>query len=1165
MKINYSKFLFLKKKYLLNVLMKTSLCISFFVLVGFTTKAVYAQNSKVVIDSNKTISIEEVFDILKQQTDHTFIYSVDLFKGKPKVALKKEVTTVGKLLNLSVEKLGYTVDYKEDGTISIFPPLLKTSVSVSQVQMKITGTVTDASNMPVPGVTVMEENTTNGTVTDFDGIFSINVASKESTLVFSYMGMVTVKKKVGDTTDMKVEMIGDTEALEEIVIVGYGTQKRSEITGSISNVKGESVSEVPVQSFESALNGRATGVNITANAGVLNQAPVFRIRGTNSLSLSSYPLVVVDGVPMFTSETESGLGYAATNPLSAINPADIESIDIAKDAAATSIYGSRAANGVVFVTTKKGKLGSARVSYDGWVGFTTANNLPNVLNAAEYIEIKNEGLLNEGTFNATNNYYDYSLDNNGNKIDTNWSDHIYQTGVSFNHNINISGATDKTRYYGSIGYTEQEGIFQENSFDRKSALFNIDNKTTDWLEIGAKITYVNENNASAMATGTAGSETATGVMARLALMTAPIASPFNNDGTFNNTSSGFVGLQDNASHLKQSRLGFTNPVLSMKYNYSNNNIDHILSNAYVVIKPTSWISFRSLFGVDYRNTTYNIYYSPLTNEGRSSNGTANSAHNSRDKWVWTNTINVEKVFGDHSFNLLLGEEEQKTDGDQFGLSRTGQTDPLYSNIQGGWQNVFDWNTDNQVYDNYLFSLFGRLQYNYKQKYFFTANARQDEYSALGLNNKKGNFWGLSAGWEITKENFWTDSGLNDVFSAFKLRASYGKVGNIGGLGDFAAINTYSATLYGGQPGLVYSSTGNPDLEWETSKKTEIGINFGFFQNRLTAELAYYNNDIDGLIFGVPLPPSAGVPNGTINTVLQNVGTMYNRGVEFSVGGTPILNDDFSWNSSLNISTNKNEVTSLADGVPSIITGYSITLPGQPLGMINAVRTAGIDPATGRRIFLDQNGTKVFYQHVVGANSPSNYKWSYEDGSAAPPITPATDAVPFKNTAPKVYGGFNNTFKYKAFELDVLMTYQLGGNLYNGTQATMRDQRFWNNSRDVLRRWQNPGDVTDIARIVNGDNVSMGNTMAIDANISSSDFLRLKTLMLSYTIPKDLVAKINLSNVKVYASGQNLAIWTNYTGMDPEVTTNANNPMSQGIDRNQAPNARTITLGMKVNF
>ena len=1034
------------------------------------------------------------------------------------------------------------------------------------LQLTVSGVVVDADGIPLPGVNVQEADTNNGTSTDFDGRFEINVASAESVLVFTYTGMTPVRRTVGDNTLMNITLEEDAQALSEVVIIGYGTQKRSEITGSISNVSGDAVANTPVQSFESALGGQATGVNMVANAGVLNQAPVFRIRGTNSLSLSSYPLIVVDGVPMFTSENESGLGYASTNPLSSLNPADIESIDIAKDAAATSIYGSRAANGVVFVTTKKGKTGKAKVSYDAWVGFTKAAHTLSVLNAEQYIEIKNEGLMNEGTYDPVSNYYDYSLDANGNRIDTDWRDYIYRTGVSHNHNLNISGATETTRYYGSVGYTDQEGIFQKNFFNRKSVMFNVDNQTTKWLNIGAKINYINENNNSAMSTGAAGNETATGAMARLPLMTAPIASPYNNDGTFNNTSSGFVGLQDNEGHLNQSRLGFTNPALSMKYNRSGNEVNQIRSDAYAEVKPFSWLSLKTLYGIDYRNTTYEIYYSPLTNEGRGDNGDAYSAQNNRKRWVWTNTLTANKTFNDvHSFDLLLGQEQQKTDGHQFGLQRTGQTDPYYSNIQGGWQNVFVWQTTNRVVDNYLTSVFGRLQYNFSQKYFFTANLRQDKYSALGINNKKGTFWGFSGGWEITKENFWSNAGLDNVFSAFKIRASYGQVGNVGGLGDFAAINAYSPTLYGGQSGLDYSTTGNPDLEWETSKKSEIGIDFGLFENRLTAELTLYNNDIDGLIFGVPVPPSAGVPNSTINTILQNVGTMYNRGVEVSLRGYPITGNDFSWSSTFNFSLNKNRVTSLAEGIPSIISsrGYSITLPGHPVGMINAVRTAGIDPQTGRMTFLDHDGNKVLYQHVTSAELP--YRWSYEDGTEAPPITPADDAVPYKNSAPNVYGGFNNSFKYKNFGLDVLLTYQLGGYLYSGTQATMRDQRFWNNSTDVLRRWQKPGDVTDIARIVNGDNVSMGNTMAIDENVMSSDFLRLKNVSLSYTLPNDFVSKLSLSNVRVYASGQNLAIWTGYGGMDPEITTNANSPMTQGIDRNQAPNARTFTLGIKVDF
>lgn len=1040
-----------------------------------------------------------------------------------------------------------------------------THIAVFAQSKEISGTVTDNNAMPLPGVNVVVKGTSTGTNTDFDGNYTLRV-SPGQVIEFSFVGFQTVERTVGSGNVINVSMEEDSQALDEVVIVGYGVQKKSEVTGSVTKVNGEKLASAPVQSFDGALGGQAAGINLTASAGVLNQAPVFRIRGTNSLSLSSYPLFVVDGVPMFTSDDDAGLGYASTNPLSSINPADIESIDIAKDAAATSIYGSRAANGVIFITTKQGKKGKVNIAFDNWVGFTKANRLPGVLNAAEYIEIKNEGLMNEGTYDPVNNYYDYSLDANGNRIDTRWYDYVYRTGISHNHNLNISGASETTKYYGSVGYTNQEGIFKKNSFDRKSVMFNIDNQTTSWLDLGAKINYINENNGSAMSTGAAGNATATGAMARLPLMTAPIASPFNNDGSFNNTSSGFVGLQDNEGHLNQSRLGFTNPVLSMTYNRSDNTIDQIQSNAYATVKPFSWLSFRTQYGIDHRKIFYDIYYSPLTNEGRASNGQAMEAYNHKNKWIWTNTLNAYKVFADvHSVNLLIGEEEQRTEGSQFGIEKTGQTDPHYSNVQGGWQNVYDWNTANRVTDNYLFSLFGRLQYSYAEKYFFTANIRQDEYSALGLNNKKGQFWGFSGGWELTKENFWANSKLDDLFSSFKLRASYGKVGNVGGLSDFGAINTYSGVLYGGEPGLYYSATGNPDLEWETSTKTDFGIDFGMFNNRLTGEIAYYNNDVDGLIIGVPLPPSAGVPNSTINTVLQNVGTMYNRGFEFSLTGTPILTNNFSWSSTLNFSTNTNKVTSLTDGVASIIssTAYSITLPGYSVGMINAVRTAGIDPDTGRRIFLDKDGRKVYYHHITNAEFPN--KWEYEDGTKAPAINPADDASPYKNTAPKIYGGFSNTFTYKGFSLDAMITYQFGGYLYNATRATMMDQRFWNNSTDVLHRWQNPGDKTDVAKLINGDNVSMGNTMLIDENVSSSDFIRLKNVTLSYTLPGELVSKLNLTNIRVYASAQNLAMWTKYSGMDPEVTTNSNNPMRQGIDRNQAPNARTITLGFNVNF
>jgi TonB-linked SusC/RagA family outer membrane protein len=1032
----------------------------------------------------------------------------------------------------------------------------------------IRGRVLDEKGTPLPGASVKVKGSPQGTMTDSNGSFSLKGVSSDAVLVISFVGYDSREVKAAATVNVSLQP--NKSDLAEVTVIGYGTQRKSEVTGSISSVKGSALAEQPVTSFEGALGGRASGVNVTVNSGNLNEPPVFRIRGTNSLSLSSYPLVVIDGVPSFTGEEESGIGNASNNPLSSINPADIESIDIAKDAAATSIYGSRAANGVVFVTTKKGRMGKAKVNFSSTLNFNTAANLPKLLNAEQYIELKNEGLRNEGTFNPATNYYDYSLDANGNRVDTRWYDHIYRTGLSTFNNVNISGATESTKYYASVGYTDQEGIFRKTDFSRKSALFNIDNKTTNWLSIGAKINYNNELNASAMSNGSRGNQSASGGMSRVALISAPIVGPFNADGTYNTTTAGFLGLQDNASHLSgQSRLGFYNPVLSMDYNSSDNRVNSIQSNAYIEIKPLSWLSFKSIYGIDYRYVTFENYFSPLTGEAISTNGASASVQSRRERWVWTNTLSADKRFGDHSFNFLLGEEEQKTNGNQFGVRVTGQTDPLYTNTQGGWQNVFLNNTANSVFDNYLFSLFTRLQYNYQQRYFLTGNYRVDEYSALGANNKKGTFWGFSAGWDVAKESFWSQAGLENVVNSLKFRASYGKVGNVGGLSDFGAINTYSAALYGGQSGLIYSATGNSDLRWETSKKTDFGVNFGLFGNKITGELAYYRNNIDGLIFGVPLPPSVGIPNSNNNSIMQNVGRMYNQGVEFSIGGAPIRKENFSWNANFNLTTNKNQVLELAEGVPSIITGtndaLTITLPGYSAGMLYAVRTGGVDAATGRRIFLDKSGRKVYYQHVAGAGAPSPYQWSYEDNTQAPAITPSSDAVIYQQSAPKVFGGLSNVFNYKGFELNILLTYQLGGYMINGTQASLRDNRFWNNEVGMLRRWQQPGQQTDIPKVINGDNVSNGNTMPLDINVSSTDFLRLKSAQLSYNLPSTFISKFKLTNTRVFVSGQNLWLLTKYSGIDPEVTTNANSAIGQGIDKNQSPNARTIVVGLNFGF
>ncbi|MDP4263918.1 MAG: SusC/RagA family TonB-linked outer membrane protein [Bacteroidota bacterium] len=1022
-------------------------------------------------------------------------------------------------------------------------------------QKTITGKVTDDKGNPLPNASVIVKGTSTGTVTKSDGTYSLTVPAKARALVFSSVDMAPLEVVIGSETTISPSLKPVESVLAEVVMVGYGTQKRKEVTGNLSNVTGKAVAEKPVQSFEQAIAGRATGVQITVPNGVLNNPPVFRIRGTNSISLSSYPLIVVDGVPTFTGDV--GSSNAAANALASINPNDIESIDIAKDAAASAIYGSRAANGVVFITTKKGKAGKAKVNYDGWVGFSQVYGFPDLLNAQQYVDIKNEGLKNAGTYNAATNYFALTTGPDGNPIDTKWKDVVYRKGVSSSNFVNVSGGNDATNYYFSVGYTSQQGIIRKNDFKRKSALFNIDSKPNKVINLGAKISYSGEDNLAAVTSGSLpGEGFNTAGLGRLAFVTAPDVSPYNSDGSYNINANNAIGVMSN----KVAAVGFYNPQLILDLNRSNSFINHIQSNAYVQIKPVRWVTLKSAYGIDYLDIDNEIFQTGLHGDGFSVNGNASSNFNKLKRWVWDNTAQFDYVFAQkHTVSLLFGEEEQRTTQIGYGLNRQTLSDPFYTNIQGGFTTNNATGLANT--ENYLLSYFGRLNYNYAGKYFLTGVLRQDQYSAFGANNKKGNFWSASGSWDVSKETFWH---LDRVINSLKIRGSYGTVGN-STLGNFDAFSFYGSGLYGGSPTFSFSQAGNSNLKWETSSKTDIGLSAGLFNDKITIDAAYYRNDYKDLILAVPYAPSSGLPN----SIVQNIASLYNKGFEFSINADPVKRKDFTWNSSLNISTNQNKITKLASeaginqitNTTSSLETTSITKVGYAIGTIFVTRTAGVDPATGRRIFINAAGRNVLFQLVPPAGQ---FQYMYEDGTKAPNVSLA-DAVPYKNTNPKLYGGWDNNFRYKDFELGMLWTFQAGFYVYYGSGAGLRDQRFWNNSTDVLRRWQKPGDVTDVPRIVNGDNVSNGSSFPLDINVYKGDFLKLKSLTLSYNLPKFILDKAHISSARIYVSGQNLAIITKYPGPDPEVSSNGTANNTQGVDRNGVANARVLTVGLNIGF
>lgn len=1028
------------------------------------------------------------------------------------------------------------------------------SFSVQAQQKKITGKVTSTKDgLPIPGVSVSVPGVRIAAQTGADGVYSISVPNNTNALVFRFVGFVSKTISITSGT-INVKLDEDENNLNDVVVTGYGTMKKRDLVGSVTSIKGEQVANKPVQSFDQALGGKAAGVQISIPNGVLNNPPVFRIRGTNSISLSSYPLIIIDGVATFTGD-QSG-SNAAGNALASINPNDIETMDILKDAAATAIYGSRAANGVVVITTKKGKIGKAVVTYDGWAGLTNVQRLPDMMDAFQYTDIKNEGLRNAGTYNAATNAYALTNGPDGQPINTNWYDYAYRQGTSYSNSLSVSGGSESTTYYMSINYTNQQGIIVKNDYKRLGAIFNVDHKISKTLSVGAKLQYANEDNLAVISSGSLnGQAFGTAGLGRVALVNSPNVSPYSNTGGYN-LSGNNLGIMNN----KVSQVGFYNPVVQIDLDRSYNYLNRIQSNAYVQYKPISWVTLRSVYGLDYLYSTNDTFANPVNGDGFAGVGSAGLSYSQNKRWVWTTTAQADKTFNDaHSFSLLVGTEQQSTKARSFGATRTGLSDLAFNDFTAGFT---QFSNTGGYGENYLVSFFGRLSYDFKKKYIVNATLRQDEYSAFGPDKKAGTFYSLGLGYEIAQEDFWKNSGIGKVFSSFRLRGSYGEVGNFNGLGDYAPNSYYSAGLFGGAPTLNFSQAGNNEIGWETSKKLDVGLNFGILNDKITFETAYYKNDIDGLIYNVPQAPSAGLPNSP----QTNIGSMYNKGFEFTVNAQAINNKDFSWTPSFNFTYNKNLITALTatiDQFTTVTSGLetaSISKVGTSLGMIYVARTAGVDPATGRRIFISASGRKMLYDH----SSPVASRWRYEDGTIAPGIT-SQDQQIYGNSQPKFYGGFINNFRYKNFDMALTITYQAGFYIYNGTQASIMDQRFWNNSVDILNRWTTPGQITSVPRVVAGDNMSNGSAVPLDINVYKGDFVKLRDISLGYTLPNSLLAKLKITSARIYVSGQNLIILTKYNGTDPEVSSNGGSNGSQGIERNSVASGRVFTAGLNFKF
>lgn len=1031
--------------------------------------------------------------------------------------------------------------------------MLVTSVAWGQTRT-VSGKVTSVEDgQSVPGVNVVVKGSTTGTTTDADGKYTLSVPDG-STLVFSFIGFQTKEVAVGDQTIIDVSLTTDVTQLSEVVVVGYGTQSKRDLTGAIASVQGDKLKDTPVQSFDQALAGRASGVNVTSPNGVVGNPPVIRIRGVNSINLSSFPLVVIDGVPTYTGN--NSFNSAGYNPLANISPSDIQSVEVLKDASASAIYGSRAAAGVVLVTTKRGASGKAKISYDAWAGWTSSYRLFNLLNAQQYMDIKNEALANAGQpqgFFPTN-------DANGKMIDTDWYKYVYRTGFSHSNSLSVSGGNESTTYYTSVSYTSQDGMLKQNTFDRIQLRANLDQKVFKNFSIGTNFSFTNSNTSAPNTGSLPGQAFNTGGLGRLPLVTAPNVGPYLNDGSYN-ISGSLIGTMNN---LQQS--GFYNPVVILDKDYFKSIGNEIQANAYAKWDIIKGLTVKTLYGIDRLYIENRSYQNPLNGDGFANGGAATNTYSTNDRWNWQNTIQYDFSLNQkHNFSALVGGEQQYTKLYNWGAQRTGVGDPFFTVFEGNFTNITPANLGNT--ENYLISYFGRLNYDFNKKYFATANFRRDGYSAYA--NKYGNFYGASVGYAISEEGFFKDSGLSSTLNFLKIKASYGQVGNSQGINDFAALQLYGAGLYGADPTLSFSQAGNNNLSWETAKKTDIGINFGLLQDRIQGEFTYYQNVIDGLILAVPQAPSKGIPNPTTaNTISANVGSMENTGIELSLSATAIQTSGFTWKVSANFSTLANKVTALNTPTAVIRTSTSgletanITKVGESVGSLNVVQTVGVDPVNGRRIFVKADGTQVEYDH----SAPSASRWTkVSDGSVTTAPNTTADGKIYGPTLPKWYGGFDNTFSYKNFDLGVFIQFQGGNYVYNGTQAGLRDMRFWNNNTDVLDRWTPSHTNGTIPRVVWTDNVSNGSSFPISENVQKGDFARLRNVTLGYRFGKGLLDRLKISSARVYFQVQNAALITSYKGIDPENSANGNSTTSAGIDRNSVGQARTFTVGINLGF
>lgn len=1092
--------------------MKTLLLLGV-LLFGFT---VSAQSQKVSLDF-KNERVEKVLASIKSQTGMSLVFSDQLVDVNRKVTMQLKDVTLKEALTRLLSGINLTFEIRNNKIYFIE----KKAVSQPGSRKKrVTGVVKDVMGEPLIGANVVEKGrSTNGVITDFNGKFTLEV-DESASLVVSYIGYLAQDIPTKGKGDFHIILKEDTNTLDEVVVTGYGDFKKATYTGSASVLTTEKLEALPVVSVGQMIESNIPGISVVAGTSSQPGAKTtLRVRGVASMNASTEPLYVLDGVPIpsydlsnFTSMSEAGgMGFIET-----LNPADIESITVLKDAASASLYGAKGANGVVLITTKKGKEGKLRVNMAAKYGITDfAYTYRPLMGGEERRELIHEGLVNfqldKGVSEQeAQQYADANIDQYAKRLPqgySDWESALFKTGYQQDYNLSASAGNQNSSFIGSLGYTKQTGVSLNSEMERFTGRVDASNKYKK-VEFGMNASFSWTKNVHLPEGKFYGSA----IYASKVNLT-PSTPIYNEDGTYAS------GYRENNGY---------NPILEAEVNDYYARTVRAMGTAKIAYNVWDNLKVSSVFTVDYSLTKDFFFQSPDGRDGATYQGRGRMQMTDRIRYTSQNNLTYSKTFGKHSVSAVTAFEVMKYDYEDLYAAKKTYGQDINTSL-GNAADPID--ADQKLQEDALMSYVASVNYSYDDKYYASFSFRRDGSSRLSPDTRWGNFWSLSASWRLSQERFMQP--LKSVLSDLKLRASYGVNGNLPS-SYYGYQSTYTTgAFYSGKPSPWESTLGNEELTWEKNYALNLGLDIGLF-SRVNVSLDWYTRTTKDLLMSKQLNSISG-----FSSLLTNVGQMRNTGVELEVRSNNIKTKDFSWTTAFNLSHNKNKILKLAD-LPWFVDGRYVRKEGYPFNTIYLREYAGVDPETGSALYYDN-------QQDENGNYTKNKVT--DPGQASP--------IPLKDITPTISGGFMNTFNYKFIDLSFNLSYSFGGYSYDNASYILQDDGYSvisNKSTEQRRRWQKPGDISDVPRFVYG-NKKGGNYNSSRA-IHSTDHIRLKSLILGLNAPKAWLQKLGIGNARIYFSGTNLLTWAAYDQYDPEMS---------GVVGFYTPPLKTYAFGLELKF